>query len=108
MVTVPLESANRLRTPAENSPGFAPKKRQVHSICRRTHAISFGLLFTAQPEAPAIKLAGASGWAVNAIPFYEGLCMKRNCVNRPVSDCVFTGTHRAARAAPLLFERHWR
>ncbi len=25
----------------------------------------FGLLFTAQPEAPAFVLAGASGWAVN-------------------------------------------
>jgi hypothetical protein len=26
-------------------------------------------LFTAQPEAPAFVLAGASGWAVNTIPF---------------------------------------
>jgi hypothetical protein len=28
-------------------------------------AAFFGLLFTAQPKAPAFVLAGASGWAVN-------------------------------------------
>jgi hypothetical protein len=28
-------------------------------------AAFFGLLFTAQPEAPASTKAGASGWAVN-------------------------------------------
>ena len=28
-------------------------------------AAFFALLFTAQPEAPAFVLAGASGWAVN-------------------------------------------
>ena len=27
--------------------------------------MSFGVLFTAQPEAPAFMLAGVSGWAVN-------------------------------------------
>ena len=52
-------------------------------------------------------IAGASGWAVNAIPFNEGLSMKRNGASRPVSACVFTGTHRATRAVPLLLERYW-
>ena len=28
-------------------------------------ALSASILFTAQPEAPAFVLAGASGWAVN-------------------------------------------
>ena len=41
------------------------------------------------------------------IPFNEGLSMKRNGASRPVSACVFTGIHRAARAAPLLFERYF-
>jgi hypothetical protein len=27
--------------------------------------LSVGILFTAQPEAPAFAMAGASGWAVN-------------------------------------------
>jgi hypothetical protein len=31
----------------------------------RSSGSSCGLLFTAQPEAPAFMLAGASGWAVN-------------------------------------------
>ena len=39
--------------------------RQVHSVCHRRNGMPFGLLFTAQPQAPAFMLAGASGWAVN-------------------------------------------
>jgi hypothetical protein len=35
----------------------------IMSVVQRP--ISTGLLFTAQPEAPAFVLAGASGWAVN-------------------------------------------
>jgi hypothetical protein len=65
MVTPPLESANRAWESAENSPGFAPKKQQIHSIYRRPNGMPFGLLFTAQPQAPAFMLAGASGRAVN-------------------------------------------
>ena len=65
MVTPPLESANRAWEPAENSPGFAPRKQQVRSIYHRRNPMPFGLLFTAQPQAPVFMLAGASGWAVN-------------------------------------------
>jgi hypothetical protein len=34
----------------------------------RSSGSSCGLLFTAQPEAPAFMLAGASGWVVNGSP----------------------------------------
>ncbi len=71
MVTPPPESANRAWEPAENSPGFAPRKQQVRSIYHRRNPMPFGLLFTAQPQAPVFMLAGASGWAVSEANWNE-------------------------------------
>jgi hypothetical protein len=40
--------------------------RRFHTRERRVDCVApCGLLFTAQPEAPAFLLAAASGWAVN-------------------------------------------
>jgi len=71
MVTLSPESANRAWEPAVNSPEIAPKKQQIHSVCHRRNGMSFGVLFTAQPQAPAFMLAGASGWAVNEANWNE-------------------------------------
>ena len=51
---------------------------------------SCGLLFTAQPKAPASAKAGAFGWAVNnkinslLIPVDNGLCTTSTVPSRPL------------------------
>jgi len=60
--------------PSEASSGLVKRRsiagtrwRSVRPTKLETFELAafFGLLFTAQPKAPAFVLAGASGWAVN-------------------------------------------
>jgi len=44
------------------------------------------LLFTAQPKAPALVLAGASGWAVNDFFIYPLTQLRVNSPLTPVPD----------------------
>ena len=63
--TIAREKKGRLRDSLQSSDAYSAKACKPPDRQPVALVASYGLLFTAQPEAPAFLLAGASGWAIN-------------------------------------------